>query len=40
MISLIFYIVSIIGIIEGVGYYLYQDEKRTEAIKQEEKIIK
>ena len=40
VLKLIIYIVTIVGITEGVGYYLYQDEKRNEDIKQEEKIIK
>lgn len=40
VLKLIIYIVTIIGIVEGVAYYLYQDEKKCEAIKQEEKIIR
>ena len=40
VLKLIIYVVTIVGIVEGVGYYLYQDEKKCEAIKQEDKIIR
>ena len=40
VLKLIIYIFTIVGIVEGTGYYLYQDEKKCETIKQEEKIIK
>lgn len=40
VLKLIFYIITIVGIVEGTGYYLYQDEKKCEAIKQEENIIR
>ena len=40
VLKLIIYIFTIVGIVEGGGYYLYQDEKKCETIKQEEKIIR
>lgn len=40
VLKLIFYIITIVGIVEGIGYYIYQDEKKCEAIKQEENIIR
>ena len=40
VLKLIIYIITIVGIVEGIGYYLYQDEKKCETIKQEEKIIR
>lgn len=40
ILKLIIYIITIVGIVEGIGYYLYQDEKKCEAIKQEENIIR
>ena len=40
VLKLIFYIITIVGIVEGTGYYLYKDEKKCETIKQEEKIIR
>ena len=40
VLKLIIYIITIVGIVEGIGYYLYQDEKKCKAINQEEKIIR
>ena len=40
VLKLIIYVVTIVGIVEGIGYYIYQNEKKCEAIKQEEKIIR
>ena len=40
VLKLIIYVVTIVGIVEGIGYYIYQYEKKCEAIKQEEKIIR
>ena len=40
VLKLIIYVVTIVGIDKGIGYYIYQNEKKCEAIKQEEKIIR